>query len=74
MALQSVTLKYSAKKANGQNLQFTSAAGALLTELVATDSSASGAKAQIAATLATSVAVATAGLDDLVAAQASFDL
>lgn len=64
MAIQSITLKFSAKKTNGSNVAFTTSGGGSSTELTGTAATESAAKALIQAQIDASVAAAQGNLQD----------
>jgi hypothetical protein len=74
MALQNVTIKFSAKKADGTQLAFTpnAANNNISTELTGTGATRSAAEQQITDQITISVSKAQGGLDDQQAAQSAF--
>jgi len=64
MALQNVTLKFSARKSSSQLVAFTQANGTTTTEITSTQPTVSQAKAAIQAVIDGSIAIAQGNVDD----------
>jgi len=64
MSIQSVTLTFAAKRANGQNLSFQTSAGGTLSTLTATAANGSTARAAIQTLIDTSIAIAQGATDE----------
>lgn len=73
MAIQSVTLKFSAKKTNGSNVNWTTSGGGSASELIGTGTTESAAKAQVQAQIDTSIAAAQGNLQDQQDASGAFN-
>ncbi|HEU4580918.1 MAG TPA: hypothetical protein VFS67_21815 [Polyangiaceae bacterium] len=74
MAIQSVTIKFSAKKTNNQAVVWTNAAGTTMTELVGTAASKTAAEAQIQSQIDASIAIASGNLQDQQDASGAFNI
>ena len=72
MAIQSVTLKFSAKKTGGANVAFVTATGSS-TELVGTGATRSAAEAAVQAQIDASIALSSGNLQDLQDASGAFN-
>lgn len=64
MSLQSVTLTFKAKRANGQDLNFQTSAGGTLNTLTATAATGSAARTAIQALIDTSIGIAQGATDE----------
>lgn len=73
MAIQSITIKFSAKKTNGSNVNWTTSGGGLASELVGTAATDSAAKAAIQSQIDASIAAAQGNLQDQQDASGAFN-
>lgn len=73
MAIQSITLKFSAKKTTGASVAWTTSGGGTATELVGTGSNETAAKAQVQSQIDASIAAAQGNLQDQQDASGAFN-
>lgn len=73
MAIQNVTINYSAKKSNGQNVVFNLSSGGTNAILTATAPTRSAAETLIAAAIDNSIAIQQGNVDDQTDARGAFN-